>query len=96
MAAYPSRSVLHPRAAAACCAMMASAVPVELLDCSDLLSFGSESALPGSVMQEKVAQVWNSQDCAKGTVVLEQDGLWCQSFFSDLRVTVFSDSKEAF
>lgn len=46
-------------------------------------------------MQEKVAQVWNSQDCAKGTVVLEQDGLLCQSFFSDWRVTVFSDSKEA-
>lgn len=62
--------MLHSKAAAACCTMVTSAVPVELLDCSDLLHFGSESAVTGSVMQEKVARVWNSQDCAKTRVQL--------------------------
>lgn len=67
----PQQEVPHPKAAAAGCAMVSSAVPVELLHCSDLLWFGSESAVPGSVTQEKVAQVWNSQDCKdKATALL--------------------------
>lgn len=44
---------------------------------SDVLNFRSELglSLPGSVKQEKVAQLWNSQDCAKTRVQLCCNGM---------------------